>query len=272
MTNTGYLLFMTGFGMIGILVGISLAWIHLGNPRKSLLGLILAEAGMVILVGVWASPTAVMAQVGVYSLATAAFFLILEKPPWRFNWPIFMPVAAIAALPLTTGFIGLAGLYSSWLNRDLIPLMLVAVFLNIPLIAVAILAWRSEEMPVHGEPRDRFQPILNAGGLLLLSLGLIMLPHFPPGSNDFLAWLAIVIAAVGGVALAWVAGRSSLTQTDLKDAFRLNVPSDQVQDLFKQLVTGIALVIRGAISILEGEGGMLWVVVLIIVMWLARRG
>ncbi len=65
---------------------------------------------MVILVGVWAGPTATLAQVGVFSLAMAAFFLVSEKPPWRFNWPLIMPVAAIAGIPLTIGFVGLDGL------------------------------------------------------------------------------------------------------------------------------------------------------------------
>ena len=271
-TNTGYLLFATGFGLIGYLIGISMAWIHLGNPRKSLSGLILAEAGMVMLVGVWASPTAVVAQVGVFSLAMAAFYLVSEKPQWRFNWPIIMPVIAIAGMPLTVGFLGLASLYGSWLDHDLLSLMLVTVFLNIPLIAVAILAWRSEETLTRRESFDRFQPILDAGGLVLLSLGLFALPDFSLASRDILLWLSLVLAGIGGIALAWFAGRSSLAQTDLKDAFRLNIPRDQAQKLFGQLASGITLVVREAITILEGEGGMLWVVVLIIVMWLARRG
>ena len=271
-TNSGYLLFITGFGLIGFLIGISMAWIHLGKPRKSLSGLILAEAGMVMLVGVWASPTAVVAQVGVFALAMAAFYLVSEKPQWRFNWPIIMPVVAIAGMPLTLGFLSLASLYSSWLDRNLLTLMLVAVFLNIPLIAVAILAWRSDELLTRREPFDRFQPILDAGGLALLSLGLFALPDFSPASDYFLVWLSLVLAGVGGIALAWFAGRSSLAQTDLKDAFRLNIPRNQAQKLFEQLVTAITLVVREAITILEGEGGMLWVVVLIIVMWLARRG
>jgi hypothetical protein len=234
--------------------------------------LILAESGMVLLVGVWATPTAAVAQVGVFSLAMAVFYLISEKPQWRFNWPIIMPVVAIAGIPLTIGFLGLTSLYRSWLDHDLLTLMLVVVFLNVPLIAVALLAWRSKELPNRGEPIDRFQPILDAGALVLLSLGLIARPDLSPASNDFLLWLPIALAAVAGIALAWFAGRSSLARTDLKDAFRLNLPRNQVQKLFEQLVSGISLVFREAITILEGEGGMLWVVVLIIVMWLARRG
>ena len=271
-TNTGYLLFVTGFGLIGYLVGISLAWIHLGKPRKSLSGLILAEAGMVMLVGVWATPTAAVAQVGVFTLAMAAFYLVSEKPQWRFNWPIILPVGALAGMPMTIGFLGLTDLYSSWLDRDLLTLMLVAVFLNIPLIAVSILAWRSEELLTRREPFDRFQPILDAGGLALLSLGLFALPDFSLASNDFLILLSLGLAGVGGITLAWFVGRTSLAQTELKDAFRLNLPRNQVRKLFEQLVASITLVVREAVTILEGEGGMLWVVVLIIVMWLARRG
>jgi len=271
-TNSGYLLFVTGFGLIGYLVGITMAWVHLGKPRKSLSGLILAEAGMVMLVGVWATPMAVVAQVGVFTLAMAAFYFVSESPNRRFSWPIIIPVAALAGMPMTLGFLGLTGLYGSWLDRELLPLMLVSAFLNVPLIAGSILAWRSEELLTRKEPFDRFQPILDAGGLALLSLGLFALPDISLVSSDLLVLLSLGLTGIGGIALAWFAGRTPLAQIDLKDAFRLNLPRDQVQKLFKQLVAGITLVVREAVTILEGEGGMLWVVVLVIVMWLARRG
>jgi hypothetical protein len=108
--------------------------------------------------------------------------------------------------------------------------------------------------------------------LALLSLGLFALPVFSSASNVFLIVLSLGLAGVGGIALAWIAGRTSLAQTELKDAFRLNLPRNQARKLFEQLVAGITRVVREAVTILEGEGGMLWVVVLIIVMWLARRG
>ncbi len=270
-TNTGYLLFMTGFGLIGFLAGISVAWMHLGKPRNSLAGFILAEAGSVMLVGVWASPSAVVGQVGVFTLAMASFYMVSEKPRWRFNWPIIIPVAAIAGMPLTVGFTGVAALYGSWLDHDLLALTLVAAFLNVPLIAVALLAWRSEEPIMSTLPFDRFQPFLERGGLALLSLGLLTLPDFPQTSNDVLILLSILLAGVGGIALAWFAAHTSLAQADLKDAFRINLPREQAKIIIEQFSAGITLIVRETISILEGEGGMIWVVVLIIVMWLARR-
>ena len=270
-TNTGYLLFMTGLGLIGYLVGISVAWMHLGKPRKSLAGLILAEASMVMLVGLWASPSAVVAQVGVFTLAMASFYMISEKPQWLFNWPIIVPVAAIAGMPMTVGLTGVVGLYGSWLDHNLLALTLVAAFLNVPLIAVALRAWRSEEPIIHTAPFDRFQPFLERGGLVLLSLGLLTLPDFPQTGNDVLILLSILLAGAGGIALAWFTAHTSLAHADLKDAFRINLPRDRAKKIIGQFLAGITLIVRETISILEGEGGMIWVVVLIIVMWLARR-
>lgn len=271
-SNTAYLLFVTGFGLLGVLVGLSLAWVHLGTPRKSLSGLLLAEAGMVALVAVWASPTAAVSQVGVFALSLAALYLTGEKPAWKFNWPIIVPVAAITGMPITIGFLGLSGLYGSWLDRGLLPLLLVTVLLSVPLVAVSLLAWRSEAPVSIKTTHDRFQPILATVGMVILSLGLLTLPRYTTASTDILIWFFLLVSGVGGVALAWYAARGHLVWEDLSEAMRLNIPTQQIRELLQALASRIVLFIREAATILEGEGGMLWVLVLIIVLWLARRG
>jgi hypothetical protein len=108
-----HVLFLTTFGLFGLLVAVSRAWIHLGRPGIVVANLALGQASVVILVSAWAGSEAIVAETGVLVLAMGSLFLAHDGLKGKLAWLRAPAVATIASMPLTAGFIGLATLYTN---------------------------------------------------------------------------------------------------------------------------------------------------------------
>ena len=264
----GYTLFLATFGLIGLLIAVSRAWIVLGRPGAVVANLALGQASLILLVGAWAGHEAIVAATAVLVMAVGGLRLAGDSLQGRMAWLRAPAVAAIAGIPLTAGFIGLATLYSSWSASGLYLLLLVTALLCAPLVAAAIMVpWggRSEQGR-RGDLRGNW-PVI--AGQLLLAAGLVALPFPLAAQTSPLAWLAILLAAAGGIALSRQIERVQEIPAGLQRAFHFDLPGNRIYRHAASLGAFTGYVIRQAAAILEGEGGLLWLIVLLVVVWLA---
>lgn len=266
------LFFTTIFGLLGLLVGLTLAWTHLDDSLRIATGLVLAQAGMVILIGSWVGSAAVIGQSRVIILALGSLFIAAEIPRQPYRWNMLVPLAALAGVPLTAGFVSLAALYSSWLTGISFLLAIVAVLLYIPFIAAALISFWAVAQKANLSSIDRLAQLRRSIGLLLPALGLLSLPV--PIVIDLSLWslLPIIFAAAGGIALGIIVRRNSEIQSDLRHAFRIKLPGRREAAMFIRLGRGLANSIRTVTMILEGEGGFLWLLLFIVLFWIAVSG
>ena len=252
--------------------------------------LALVQTSIILLAGVWAGPAAVIAEVRVLVLAVGMLFLVDGRPISRVRWwraigPM-VAVAALAGLPLTAGFAGRAALYDAWLANGRFVLVLVAALLHVPLVAaVLLLLWPRTEVARSGDrpqleaeaARSGDRPQLVEGtagnviareaGLLLAAVGLLSLSGL--GQTGPITWLALGAAAAAGFALSRFIGEVREARAALRQAFTVNLPLETFVVTLRRLGQGIKAVLGEAVLILEGEGGLLWLLVLVVVFWLA---
>jgi NADH:ubiquinone oxidoreductase subunit 2 (subunit N) len=242
-------------------------------------GLAVAQASLVGLAGVWVGGAAVLSEGRVLLLAIPVLFLSASLRVGRRPWlaaGVVVAVVALAGLPPTAGFAGRVALYDRWLAEGQVALVLVMALLHAPLIAVAArLLWNwlsaGEVVDSAGQSSmEGWRPLLAGVALLLAALGLLTVSGVAWGEVRLVSWLAVLLPVAAGVWLArWKAerwmGNVTITRRPLALIARL-------ADGLRQLISGASATLREAAHILEGEGGLLWLLLLVVVFWLARRG
>jgi hypothetical protein len=263
------LFFTTIIGLLGLLIGGALVWTHLDDSIRVATGLVLAQAGMIILIGSWVGSTAVVGQSKLFVLALGGLFIAGESPRQPYNWNGLVPLAALAGLPLTAGFVSLASLYTTWLTGASFLLAVVTMLLFVPFIGAALLAFWPTKQSVDYPLVTRQARLRTGIGLLLPTIGLLSLPTGIGTVFSPFSLLFILLAAAGGIALGIAVRRDSEIQSGLRHAFRLRVPSKGALTIFKTISEGLAASVRAVTMIFEGEGGLLWLLLFILVFWLA---
>jgi hypothetical protein len=109
--------------------------------------------------------------------------------------------------------------------------------------------------------------IVYEAGLLLAALGLLSPGGL--GQADPVTWLALGAAAAAGFALSRFIGEVREARAALRQAFTVNLPLEAIVVTLRRLGQGMKAVLGEAVLILEGEGGLLWLLVLVVVFWLA---
>ncbi len=268
---------LTGLGFLSLLYGAYKAWQHVGEIWRVAPYMVLAQTGILV-VSAQAGTDAVVAEIRVLILACGGLFLALGWPRLRSDLALAGPlvmVAAIASLPLTAGFVGLAAIYDAWLSSNG-GFLLVAVMtlLLVPLVAILI-----KTILRYGS--DEYHPVLTVFGtlqfslsLLLLGLGLLTLPNFPLSEVHVLSWLAILLASAG----AFFLSRKSESILEAQQKLQETINISKFTGRFRTVAASVSAAARGSLraireasSILEGEGGMLWLLVLIVILVLAGR-
>jgi formate hydrogenlyase subunit 3/multisubunit Na+/H+ antiporter MnhD subunit len=274
-SSGGQLLLLTVLGLLGMVVGASLALTHIQRPGWSAAALSLALVSVIAMIGTWAGSGAVLASTRVLILGLGGLFIVAGWQGTRPKWLVaasLIFVAALAGLPLTAGFYGLASLYNAWFTDGRFIVVLAVALLFMLLIAAGTaIAWPKKP----GEDRILLPPIGQAQygfALMLLVIGLFALPGLPLSDIRAVTWLAILIPAVAGFALSRYISQVHDVQDALRGAFHLNLPVVRLGSAFERLLAGAGVVIRESAAILEGEGGLLWLLILVVVLWLARRG
>jgi hypothetical protein len=269
--QTGLLLIGTLLGLISLLVGISIAWMYIASPIRSLSGLALAQAGVVVLAALWVGAAAASAATMVLLLAISGLFLAARWSSRKLPWPAILPLLALAGFPFTAGAPGLASVYHAWLDGGNVVLLLIGALLSIFLLAAGILAVRSE-MPadelVGREPEVKLGHYL---ALALPSLGLISFSSQLVSGITIVAWVTVVVTFGGSLLLSRFETQVQDAQLSLRRALHLGFVGRRIMQLLAQIGSGLDSFIRETAAILEGEGGMLWLLVFLVVIWLARR-
>lgn len=84
------------------------------------------------------------------------------------------------------------------------------------------------------------------------------------------AWIvALVPLALALLFRLTVSGDGEM-QPALRDALAVRLPLETPSLALRRLAAGCHLALRQALAILEGEGGMLWLLVLLVIFWLVR--
>lgn len=257
-----YGLLATVCGLISLLVGIQRMWANLNQPLPFLVGLSLAQTSLVWLVGVWADGAAVAAEARVMLLAVSILFLTADfslklSDSWRVVAPL-VALGAVAGLPLTAGFAGRAALYTAWLENGRWALVLVMVLLSTPLVTALFLYVRGRFSAEFGSPR----PFVQDAAALLPVAGLFSVGGFSGASP--VAWVAILLPIVVGGVLARFLGEATDLQETVLQAFRLDAIGSW-RSVGKTVVAGLGTAVHEAALILEGEGGLLWLLLLLVI-------
>lgn len=271
--GSAYVILLTAFGLLGILYGTILAWSSLENLPIGAVSLALAQTGVILLAAAWAGTETVFAASQVFILATGSFFLLV---PWSdplakgYKIPMLFGVAAMAGIPLTAGFYGLAGLYRNLAVDNRFILALVTALLITPLLAAATLQiWfaKASKTPNPMTTLDKSQVAI---GVSLPALGLLVFPTTVENGNQLVGWLLLFFSSMGAVAISLYMIKIQDVRTTLTGAFHLPAPSETGKRLLSSVASVTGTAIREAAAILEGEGGMLWLLLLVVILWLAR--
>jgi hypothetical protein len=267
--ETAILFLITILGFIGLLIGAMIAWTRLDDSIGVAVGLVLAQLGMLVLIGYWVGASAVVAQTRVLILAIGSLFVANELPKQPYGWNNLIPFAALAGLPLTAGFLSLATLYGTWFTGLGILLIIVTVFLYIPYVGAALLVLWPKEQEIQHPAQTHYVRIRTTFGLLIPSLALLSIPA---GAGTEISWLSvlfILIAAIGGIVFGTYVRRDAEIQSGLRQAFRLRISGKTSFSAINSTFARLANSIRMIIEIFEGEGGLLWLLIFIVIFWLA---
>jgi hypothetical protein len=273
-TGTGYTLFLTGFGLLGLLYAAGLAWMHNDRPEMVVAALTLAQVSLIMLVATWAGPEPVLAEVRVLLLAIAALFATNQwsraRPAWLFAGPA-VAVAALIGLPLTVGFTGRLALYSAWLAEGRFILVLVASLIYVPIVAAILLIQWPRFRAGRAMKESRSWSLAGeVAAWLLLVLGLVAWPDLSPLADQPLAVVFILLAFAGSIVLYRYVGPVREVQQAMRHSLQVG-PS--VQRATRATITALlsaGTAFRQAAAILEGEGGLLWLLLLLAILWLAQ--
>ncbi len=253
-------LLLTGLAACGLL-----AW--LSDQQQRAAGWILTgQAGIAALAGMWAGPDAGLAE-GMVLILAGGLLAIQGKIKERSTESLVaggIGIAALAGFPLTWGANGRFLLYQEWLDNGWGLYLLLATGAQLLILAAAGRLY----LGFPSQPAKHSERLILGLALALPSATLLIKPGplFPQGS--VLVWLAIVAAAGGGALLAW--GAETIQSFQVQAATRLRAPLT-LGWLRRLTINCCRLVGRAAQSlhsVLEGEGALLWVLILLILGWL----
>jgi hypothetical protein len=258
-----YALPLTLTGLLGLLWSAYAAWRHHAQPAAVGTALLLGEASLLILLAAWADQAAVLAETRVMVLAAGAFLFAAtdgEHSTWR-RLALVPALAALAAFPLTAGFAGRGALYSAWLESGNWLPIVVVVLLQMPLLAAGMsLVW----------PRTWPPGRLTLGSLALLLPALGLISWQAVTLVVPLAWAAIALQIVGALLLFRYAAEAEDLEQALQQALAPTARVTPAADTLRRGSQSLGRAMRDAAAILEGGGGLLWVLFFLLLIWLAR--
>lgn len=261
----GFNLPLTLLGLIGLWLAANRAWSAIDRPVAVVIALLGGQSSLLLLAGQWAGVEAALAEARVLLPAGAILLLLAHhgqpKQPWFAKIGPLIAVAAFAGLPLTAGFDGRVALYQAWFEQGRWLLPLIATLLQIPMVGAAFLLALSDKADKQSSP------------LTYLALTLPALALFSWGGFDqpsWLAWGLTLIPAGVGFTLSRFASQTREAQMLLQQAFKLPISFRPVGNNLKMVFDGFVIAMRESAAILEGEGGLLWVILLLVILWLAR--
>ena len=175
-----------------------------------------------------------------------------------------LALAALAGFPFTAGFAGRAAVYDAWYAGGRGLLVLVTALLHVPFLAAALLlVW--DRAPARA---NRRRQLVTGLTLLLPALGLLGISGL--GNASIVAWLAILLPIESAVLLVYYLDETDTARQMVRDA--LSLPFDLRPFLrpVKSAARTLALSLHQAVALLEGERGLLWLLLILLFIWLVR--
>lgn len=273
-----------------LIVGAILAWGQ-DEPGRALSFIVLAQIGLVVLGGTWGGQEAALTLVAeglVLVLSAGVLFLSrghdLERPMW--SLPGGVAGAALLGIPLTLGFVGRSALYAAWWSAGAWLLLGLSGIGHALLLATVLrLLLRPVTSPLPPSPVVQGLGAVGLAGLVvpLLVFGLV--------PDRLAAWLGVTpLSLVQGLArmpvvgwVTWGLGLglgAALWQRDVqvrgvrKQLRPLLMALFSLRWLYRAvagLVEVVSRAVRALALLLEGEGALLWVLVVLVLAWLALR-
>lgn len=261
-------LLLTVLALIGFMHGLQLAWNRLHLPGYAVTALLLAQSHLLLLAAIWVGQPGVAAELRVLLLAGGALYLLVSQPTanrWL-RWAVGgVALAALAGLPLTAGFASRAGLYAIWLADGRWALVIVLALLHVPLVLAGVWLLRGETAVAETTPTRAWQDWLREGSPILPALGLLSVSNIIWGNVPLLAWVAILLAAVVGVLLPRFVGDAQQVRVTLRQALGNERPFAAKLPSLKQLALGVQTAVNDAADILDGDSGLLWLLLAVII-------
>lgn len=265
---------VTLLALLGLLVAVWRAWVE-GTDQASFSEVfLLSQGSIILLVGSWAGPEAGLAQTRVAILAGSIWLILARRTNAGKALQFAAAVLALitmAGMPLTAGFASLGQLFETFLVGGRWPLALAVALLLIPLIALAARCawslWPGDDW--RAELRSAGAEGLLAGGALLI-LSFFLLDGQRLLTTNLLAWPFVLIPFGAGLLLA----RNSAAADELTELTEaaLSLPRLRKFSLAPLRRAGKVVTqgLREAAMIFEGEGGLLWLLVFVVIFWLVR--
>jgi len=270
----GLLAAATAVGLLAAVVGLARLGQRSSGGVAPALAWALAPAlgGLALVAGVWGGAAALLPAARLAVFAPAALALLgpaVGRGRWARLAVVAVVYAALAGLPLTAGFGALSALYALWLPGGIVLLAITVGLLGLWL-AVVILGARAA-----GEENPTGQPLLAA--LLPAALAAVALLRLdvsglalPPA-----AWVAVALPALIGALLSrfapglWDVGglaRESFAAGALAERLGARLGPSA-----RRAGAATSAALADAVSILEGENGLLLLLALLaLLLWLGR--
>ncbi|MCA9949813.1 MAG: hypothetical protein KDE48_09215 [Anaerolineales bacterium] len=261
----GLALLLTLACLLGMLSGLRRGWMQLHLPARLLPNLALATAALTYLVGLWAGSSALNAALRVYALGVGILFLLGEELVARARWWRLLPglfaLASLAGVPLTAGLISLSTLYTTWWQNGRSILILVAMILLVPLLTAVLLhlqdRYRADLHAAKLMPHE----LIGDVGLFLPLLGLIMLGGGIITTIPLVVWIALLLTLILSLLLPRFLGDTQDIGAKVAAAFTVNLPNGRITTVIKQAGTAGIRTVAEAANILQGDRGLVWLLI-----------
>jgi hypothetical protein len=264
--------------VLSIAIGSVLAW-RSAQPRNGLPFIALALAGSV---GVLAAHEATAAQLTAAALNWMFIIVSLfiargldrRQPFW--SGGALIAVLSLAALPGTLGFVVQQGIIAEVIRLKewgVLAAVVIAQTILVAAVARLLIAPATEAAPAHIARRIAWGVALACGSLPLI--GFAMAAKAVPdllatsellGQLNPIGLLALFVPIIVGIVLVWrvpvlLRGSTDGGQTTWGRVLRL----DWLNTALFYAIDRLTGLLRAAASVFEGEGGLLWTVVVIVV-------
>ncbi|MCL4263400.1 MAG: hypothetical protein KJ069_09300 [Anaerolineae bacterium] len=281
---------LTLAGLFGLLRGVRQLWERLHLPATAVYFLAAALVHLLLLTAVWgnqvtASPNGVLAMLRVVLLAGGIFFLAAGRPATRRTWwraiPPLVALAAVAGLPLTAGLAGQVALIEGLVGNGRYLALLVVVLLQIPLLTAGLRLFLPLNLTQRGKGAEGAQREegmeevgMSAAALaveavmFLPMLGLLSVSGLAWGAVSWFTWLLLLVAPVGSVILWRFVPEFDHTVAAVRQAFAFRLPINTSP--LRQWLHGMGGAFDEAAAILEGDGSLIWLLILVVVLLLTQ--
>ncbi len=267
--------------ILSALVGAGLAW-RASQPRNGLPYAALGLSGLVVLGAVThGHPGILIAATLNWMFILTSLFISRDLHPRKPYWSIGVFVAALslAGLPGTLGFAMLQPLYTDLVQSKQWLMLAACVLAEAGLIAAAVhlLLKTAEESLAHGVGRQISWGIaitLAVAPLVLLAFAPEMIPGLPSigamlSELGLIGAIAVIVSIGLGIYGAWrrqtAVLRSTIESNGSGAAWESILRLEWLNSALFYAIDLLTGILRAVARVIEGEGGLLWTLVLVVV-------